>query len=118
MASLVDAMSPVLTALDAAGIRVFTSMRDLDPPCAFVPIPELTFRFKDGGLDAAFRIVLVTPNTDRDTAITSLSELVESVQVALGRRAQTARPVEVVLADNSAVVLAYELTFSLTIRNC
>jgi hypothetical protein len=116
MSTLADAMSPVIAALDAAGIRSCVSMRDIDPPTVFLPIPELTFRFKDASFDAAFRLVLIVPNTSRELAIESLSELLETVQVAIGRRAQTARPVEVVLADNSAVVLAYELSFAT--RNC
>lgn len=115
MPTLVDAMTPFITALEDAGIRVFVSMRDIDPPCAFFPIPELTFRFKEGSFQAAYRLVLVVPNTSRELAIQSLSELLEAVQTALGHRAQTARPVEVVLADNSAVVLAYELSFSMNI---
>lgn len=118
MPSLVDVMNPVIEALEGADIRVVVSMRDIDPPCVFLPIPELTYRFKDGGLEAAVRPVCVAPNTDRTTAIESLSELLDATQAALGRRATVARPVEVALADNSAAVLGYELAFQLTVRNC
>lgn len=116
--TLMDAMTPIITALEAADIRVYVSMRDLDPPCCFFPIPELTFRFREGSYSAAYRIVLLVPNTERRIAIESLSELLEAVQVALSWRAQTARPVEVVLADSSAVVLAYEIQFSETVKPC
>lgn len=115
MPTLADAMTPLIGVLEAAEIRVFVSMRDIDPPCVFLPIPELSFRFKENTFQADYRLVLVVPNTSRDLAIQSLSELLTQVQTALGHRAQTARPVEVVLADSSAVVLAYELTFSMNV---
>lgn len=111
-------MAPIITALEDAGIRVCVSMREIDPPTVFFPVPELDFSFKEASFQAAYRLVLITPNTSRDLGIQALSELLTQVQTALGHRAQSARPVEVVLADNSAVVLAYEIAFSMKIRNC
>jgi hypothetical protein len=118
MASLIDVMNPVIEALEGAEIRVTVSMRDIDPPCVFLPVPALAYRFKDGGLDADLRPVCISPNTDRATAIGVLSDLLEATQAALNRRSTSGRPVEVLLADNSAALLAYELSFQLTVRNC
>lgn len=115
MPTLIDAMKPVIDVLEYAEIRVCVAMADIDPPCVFFPVPDLSFRFKERTFEASYRLVLITPNTSRDVAIEVLSDLVTAVQTAIGHRAQTARPVEVVLADNSAAVLAYELAFSMNI---
>jgi len=109
---LVDAIYPLLDALDQAEIRWCLSMRDIDPPTVFVPLPTLAFRFKESNFRADYRLVLIVPNTERRLAIDALSELLDRVQRALGFRAESATPVEVALADNSAVVLAYEIPFA------
>jgi hypothetical protein len=116
-ATLVDLYAPLRDPLEAAGIRVTANMRLIDPPCVFLPIPEISYKYiKPGQYSADVRPVIITRLTDQRLAIDELSALLEAVQTAWVDSPQNARPVEVQLADTSSVVLALELSFHVVVR--
>ena len=111
-----DAMRPILDALTAAGIRATNDLKMLNPPCAYLAAPELSFRFRQGDFTATYTLLLVASNTSRRLAFDEISELLLTCQQVLGERAQTARPVDVPTNDGSAVLLGYELSWSERVR--
>lgn len=111
-----DAMRPILDALTAAGIRATNDFKMLNPPCAYLAPPELSFRFRQGDFTATYTLLLVSANTSRRLAFDEISSLLLLCQQVLGERAQTARPVDVPTNDGSAVLLGYELSWSERVR--
>lgn len=111
-----DAMRPILDALTAAGIRSTNDIKMLNPPCAYLAPPELSFRYRAGDFTATYTLLLVASNTSRRLAFDEISGLLLLCQQVLGERAQTARPVDVPTNDGSAVLLGYELSWSQRIR--
>jgi hypothetical protein len=113
---LTDAIGPYLAAIEAAGIRAIWDIKSLNPPCVYIPAPELAWRFKGHDFDASFTALVVAGNTDRRLALDEMSALLYLVQQALGGRVQSARAVDVPTNDGTAVLLGYELTWSDRIR--
>lgn len=111
-----DAMRPILDALTAAGIRSTNDLKMLNPPCAYLAPPELSFRFRQGDFTAEHTLLLVASNTSRRLAFDEISQLLLLCQQVLGDRAQTARPVDVPTNDGSAVLLGYQLSWSERVR--
>lgn len=89
--------------LEAAGIRATYDGRDANPPCVLFRPPTVTTRFGAGSWDAEITAWLMVPDTGMRTALAALSELLDSVQAALGFAVVTARPDETTLADGSTV---------------
>ena len=114
---ILSAAQPILEALRAAGLRVYEDNRDINPPCIYYAPPTLHFRFNRGDYEADQTLLLCSNNTVKRIQYQELSELLEAAQEALGARMVTARPADVWTADQTAVVAAYELTWTDTIRN-
>ena len=114
--TLMDALTPVLELLTAAGIRVTMDIVQLNPPGCLLGPPELDFRFNGGDFTASYTLIAVVGSTDRTRAISNLSEYLSEVLVALGDRPVTARPVDVTLADASTVLPGMELRWTTRIR--
>jgi hypothetical protein len=112
-----DALTPVLDLLEAAGIRVTLDIAQLNPPGCLLGPPELEFRFNAGDYTATYTLIAVVGSTDRSKAIENLSDYLSGVLVALGDRAVTGRPVDVTLMDNSTALPGYELKWTTRIRS-
>lgn len=112
-----DALSPVLEALTAAGVRVTMDIAQLNPPGCLLGAPELDFRFNGGDFTATYSLIAVVGSTDKTRAIGNLSDYLSEVLIALGDRPITARPVDVTLADASTVLPGYELRWTTRIRH-
>ena len=115
--TVLDALQPVLGALNVAGIRATMDIAQLNPPGCLLGAPELDFRFNAGDFTATYSLIVVVGSTDKTRAIGNLSEYLSEVMVALGDRPLTARPVDVTLADASTVLPGYELRWSTRIRH-
>lgn len=115
--TVLDALRPVLDALNAGGIRVTLDIAQLNPPGCLLGPPELDFRFNGGDFTAGYSLIAVVGSTDKTRAIGNLSDYLSEVLVALGDRPITARPVDVTLADASTVLPGYELRWSTRIRH-
>lgn len=113
---VMDALTPVVDLLTAAGIRVTLDIVQLNPPGCLLGAPELDFRFNGGDFTASYTLVVVVGSTDRTRAIVNLSDYLSEVLQALGDRPVTARPVDVTLADASTVLPGYELRWTTRIR--
>lgn len=96
-------------------IRWGTDLQRLALPAVLVPVPTMAYRYSRSAVDASFAFVAIVQNTDRDTAIRLLSDLVESVQTAIGGAVTDVRQVDVTTADGSANLLAAELLVTLTL---
>jgi hypothetical protein len=108
---LLQVMQAVQDRLSAAGIRCVLDSRDLPIPGAYLAPPILHARFGKG-LAADHRLVLVASNTDRERALTEMSDLIAAVQAALDWAPVTFTPTEVETADQTAFLVAYELTWT------
>jgi hypothetical protein len=113
---LVDAITPILEALEAGGIRVTLDVKDLNPPGCYLAPPEIEFRFRAGDFTATHTLLLVVRNTTRRLAMAEMSGLLVAVQTILGERVQRARAVDVPTNDGTAVLLGYEFSWHERVR--
>lgn len=113
---LVDAVTPIVAALEAADIRITLDLKDLNPPGCYLAAPELEFRYRAGDFTASYTLLVVARNSTRRLAFAEMSELLVAVQKVLGERAQTARAVDVPTNDGTAVLLGYELSWHERVR--
>jgi hypothetical protein len=113
---ILSALAPILQALEAVGIRVYSDPKDINPPCAYLAPPTLRFSFGKGGYEADQTLLLCSSNTVKRAQYEELSDLMARSQSALGYRMVTARPADIWTADQTAVLAAYELTWTDTVR--
>lgn len=113
---LISAAQPIIQALLDAGLRVFDDPKDLNPPCVYYAPPTLRFSFRVGSYECDQTLLLCSGHTVKRVQYQELSELMAAVQQALGGAVVTARPADVWSADQSAVLAAYEMTWTDTIR--
>jgi hypothetical protein len=114
--TLLDALAQALSMLEGAGIRVTLDYSKLNPTGCYLGPPELEYRFKAGDFTAAYTLLVVAGANDGTRAVQALSAELDRVIVALGNQPVTAKPVAVVPADNSNVLLAMEVSWSSRIR--
>jgi hypothetical protein len=114
--TLSDAMRAVTDALKAAGIRTTVDLKLLNPPCAYLHPPEITWRFRGGDFTVTHTLLLVCAAGDRTASYDRMSDLLTSTQRALGDRAITAVPTDVETSDLSAFLTAYELSWADRVR--
>ncbi len=72
MAGLSSALAEVVARFAAVTIggkplRVFTDPNDVTPPCVFVPLPDLAFRFAGDRARATWSAFVVGPNAPAQT---------------------------------------------------
>ena len=113
---LISAAQPIIQALLGAGLRVFDDPKDMNPPCVYYAPPTLRFSFRAGDYECDQTLLLCSGHTVKRIQYQELSDLMATVQEALGGRVVTARPADVWTADQSAVLAAYELTWTDLIR--
>jgi hypothetical protein len=111
-----DALEPVLAMLDQAGIRVTLDYSKLNPTGCYLGPPELEYRFKAGDFTATYTLLVVAGANDGARAVQALSVELDRVLIALANYPVTARPVSVLPADNSTVLLAMEVSWSSRVR--
>lgn len=114
---ILEAMGPIMTALQSAGLRVYEDPKDVNPPCVYMAPPTLRFRFNRADYEVDQTLVLCSSNTSKRAQYQELSDLLMKVQDALGFQAVTVRPADIWTADQSAVLAAYELTWTDTFRH-
>lgn len=113
---LISAAQPIIQALLDAGLRVFDDPKDINPPCVYYAPPALRFSFRAGDYECDQTLLLCSGHTVKRIQYQELSELMTTVQAALGGRVVSARPADVWTADQTAVLAAYEMTWTDTIR--
>lgn len=110
---IIAALTPVMEALQAAGVRVFDDVQDVNPPCVLMQPPVLTFRFKAGNYSAAQTAMLLTSNTVRRAQWVELSDLLEQVQQVLGYGIGDAVPVlSAYFPDGTGITAAYQISWT------
>src|SRR3954464_11071294 len=70
MAGLSDAMEVVLAAfrgvqVNGAPLRAVSDPADVNPPCVFVPPPDMAFQFHKGRAEVTWSAYLVAPTAPR-----------------------------------------------------
>jgi hypothetical protein len=113
---ILSALAPIHQALVAAGLRVVEDPADINPPCVYLAPPTLRFRFGQGSYEVDQTLLLCSSNTVKRAQYEELSDLMARSQSALGHRMVTARPADIWTADQTAVLAAYEMTWTDTIR--
>jgi len=113
---LISAAQPIIQALLGAGLRVFDDPKDINPPCIYYAPPTLRFRFKGNDYECDQTLVLCSGHTIKRIQYQELSDLLTRAQAALVGRMVTARPADMWTADQTAVLAAYELTWTDLIR--
>ena len=113
---LLDPLEAILAKLEAVGVRATIDIKELNPPGCYLAPPELEFRFRQGDFTATYTLLVCAPNTTRRLQYAAMSELLFTVQRALGDRSQVARPVDIPTNDGTAVLLGYELSWHERIR--
>jgi hypothetical protein len=110
---LVAAVAGVVDRLSAAGIRAVSDVRNVNPPCVYVPPPRIAWRFGKGYADLGWAVAAVVPNSGRDAAIKNLGPLVGAAVDALSATPVTdGRPIDIASTDGAAPMPGYELTFT------
>lgn len=115
---IVDAMHRVVDTLTAAGIRTTVDVREVNPPCCWLQLPTVRFRFGvPGAMDVDYALLVVVGNSgNRWTDLDAISELLAAVQQALADRVVTARPADMWTTDGTGTLPAMELTWTDTVR--
>ena len=113
---LVDAIDALADRLTAAGVRVATDARDLNPPAVLITPPTVTNRFKAGTWNAEWQLLIVAPNAGTRPSLGQLSSLLASVVNALDGEPVTATPYSLTVDGESDPLPAYQLTWSARVR--
>ena len=84
MAGLAEAVAQVLARFqtityNGAPLRVFDDSNNVNPPCVWVPVPDIEFVFHKGTLEVDWSAYLVAPNNSTLSVSQTLSELVDAV---------------------------------------
>ena len=114
---ILEALGPIITALQDAGVRVYEDPKDVNPPCVYLAPPTLRFRFNRLDYEMDVALVICSSNTVKRAQYQELSDLLMTVQAALGVPGVTARPVDMWTADQSTLLGAYELTWTSTYKH-
>jgi hypothetical protein len=64
---------------DGSPLRVATDENLVNPPCLYLPIPALEFRFDKGRADATWTGFLIAPNGGQGSSGFNLSGMVDAV---------------------------------------
>lgn len=109
-------MTSIVDTLTAAGVRAVVDERDVNPPCALVNAPSLTYRFNKGGWDAVWSVWAIAGDAGRRPAIAALDDLMGEIQTALAGAVVTATPIMVTGVDGSPALPAYDMRWTDRIR--
>lgn len=114
---ILEAVAPVLTALQAAGLRVVEDPKDVNPPCIYLAPPTMRFRFNRADYEVDFTLLLCSSNTVKRAQYEELSDMMMRAQDALGFPMVTARPADIWTADQTAILAAYEMTWTSAMKH-
>lgn len=93
--------------------RVTLDVKDLNPPGLYLAPPTIHYRFGPGSYELEHVLLVCASNTaNRTEALADLADLLARVQRTLGDRAVLARPADVWNQDQTAILAAYELTWT------
>jgi hypothetical protein len=109
---IAGAQRSVVDRLAAAGVRGTADERDVNPPCVFVPVPALSFRFGGRCWDGTYALVCVVPDAGRPASVQALGDLIGQVQTALGGGCVDGAPVSFAGVDGAPPLPAFTLRYS------
>ena len=112
--SLLQAMLKLTDRLEPAFPgRVALDVKDLNPPGLYVAPPVIHYRFAAGTYALEFTLLVCASNTaNRLEALADLADMLQRVQLTLTDRAVLGRPADVWNQDQTAILPAYELTWT------
>jgi hypothetical protein len=107
MLKITDRLEPVFPG------RVALDVKDLNPPGLYLGPPVIHYRFGQGSYALEHTLLVCASNTaNRIEALADLADMLQRVQQALGDRAVLGRPADVWNQDQTAILAAYELTWT------
>lgn len=112
---LAGAVGDLLDQLTGAGIRATADIRNINPPCVYVPPPWINWRFGKGYVDLSWTLNLVVPNSGRDVALKNLGPLLIDVYEALvpiNCAPTDARYSELTVPDGGPPMPCYEMNLT------
>lgn len=112
---LAEAVAAVLAGfatrtLNGVPLRVTDDSNLVNPPCVWVPMPGLAFRFSKGCLEASWQAYLVAPNTSTTSVSETLSGLLDAVVGLYPFEEASAVPLS--LPGGGQPAPSYQLTWS------
>lgn len=118
MAGLADAVAAVVATFralefDGAPLRVFDDSTHVNPPCVWLPVPAVVFRFDKRRLEVTWTAFLIAPNTTTRSVSAVLSELLDTVAGTYPFIDATAQPLT--LPGGGQPVPTYQLTWRSTV---
>jgi hypothetical protein len=91
-------------------LRVFDDANNVNPPCVWLPMPALTFRFSKGCIEVVWTAYLIAPPTNTLSVSATLSELLDTVTGLHAYLEAVAQPLS--LPGGGQPAPAYELTWN------
>ena len=77
MAELADALDQLVAKLRTAGIAASTDGRDLNPPCAWVTVHDITTPVLCGGIEVRADVCLIAGDAGSPQSVAALSDLLD-----------------------------------------
>jgi hypothetical protein len=114
MAGLAAAVAGVLEAFasrtyDGRPLRVTDDSNVVNPPCVWVPMPALVFRFEKRVIETTWTAFLIAPNASSTSVSATLSGLLDAVAGLFPFRDGTAQPLS--LPGGGLPAPAYQVTW-------
>jgi hypothetical protein len=95
-------------------VRVFDDSNNVNPPCVWVPMPEVAFSFHKGTMEVTWTAFLVVPASSTVSISEALSGLTDAIT---GLFPYTdGRPQPLRLREGAQPVPAYQLTWQSRIK--
>jgi hypothetical protein len=91
-------------------LRVTDDSNVVNPPCVWVPMPALTFRFSKACIDVEWQAYLIAPNASTTSVSETLSGLLDAVVGLYPFTEATAQPLT--LPGGGQPAPAYQLTWT------
>jgi hypothetical protein len=96
--------------VDGRPLRVTDDSNVVVPPCVWVPMPALVFRFDKRVIEATWTAFLIAPNTNTKSVSETLSGLLDAVSGLYPFRDGTATPLT--LPGGGQPAPSYQLTWT------
>jgi hypothetical protein len=95
-------------------LRVFDDSNNVNPPCVWLPVPELEFVFHKGTMEVTWTAFLVAPNNNTLSVSQTLSELIDAVAGLFPFLEARAQPLT--LREGAQPVPTYQVTWQSRIK--
>ena len=112
MSELGDARDVLAAKIAAAGLRVSTDPRELNPPCVLVGAPNIIVRVGSCALEEVVPVLVVAPPPGNADAV---DWLLETVETLFGVITDVTQAVPITVTVGAAEAPAYELETRLTV---